>query len=93
MNSAWCLKITKFFYKAMFAIVGEWRGGGAPPYYIFFRRLPPIETDAPPMGHTLYLTKKLPHLKNNPPFPWKLEAPVHEMIPRKSTIFNNLKSN
>ena len=38
----------------------------------------------PPMGRTLYLKMKPP--------PLKPEAPFHEMIPRKSTIKNNLTS-
>ena len=42
----------------------------------------PIKTDASPWGTS--------HLKMNPP-PLKLEAPFHEMIPRKSTN-NNFKS-
>ena len=62
----------------------------------FFSNLPPpTKSDAPHGAH--------PPLKNEPPpppqsekqsplLPLKREAPFHKMIPRKSTIINNLKS-
>ena len=67
--------------------------GGVPPSNNFFRN-PPIKTDAnpPPPPH---LKMKPLDLKNNPPPPFpplKREVSFHEMIPRKSTINNNLKS-
>ena len=56
---------------------------------------PPTKTDVPPMGHPLHLKMKPPlDLRNKPPPPppsLKHETPVHEMIPRKSTVNNNLK--
>ena len=46
-----------------------------------------------PPGHPLpHLKVKPTHLKNKPPTPLKRETPFHEMIPRKITINNNLKS-
>ena len=39
-----------------------------------------------------HLKMKPPHPKNNPPPPLKHETPFHEIIPRKSTINNKLKS-
>ena len=65
---------------------------GCPPIQQFFlNSLPPIKTNASPWGSS--------HLKMNPPI-WKTippsfkrESPFHEMIPRKSTINSNLKSN
>ena len=40
-----------------------------------------------------HLKMRPPHLKNTPPPPpLKREVPFQEMIPRKSTINNNLKS-
>ena len=52
--------------------------GEYPPSNNFFQNSAPlIETDAPPWG--------------TPP-PLEREAPFHEMIPRKSTVNNNLKS-
>ena len=65
---------------------GAWgAGGGAPPILIFFEPLP-IKTNAPHGAH--------PPLKNEAPPapPLKSKAPFHEMIPRKSTTNNNLKS-
>ena len=68
-----------------FPIVGRTWGGCPPLCYNFFEKLP-IKPDAPPWG------TPTPHLKMKPPNPLKHEAPFHEMIPRKSTINNNLKS-
>ena len=45
------------------------------------------ETDAP------HLKMKPQYLKKQTPPPLKRETPFHEMILRKSTINNNLKSN
>ena len=73
---------------------GAWQ---APPSsYNFFLKLPSIKTDYPHEGAPP-LKNEAPHLKNNTPPPppsppLKHEAPFHEMIPRKSTINNNLKS-
>ena len=54
-----------------------------PPYDLFEK---PPSKPMPPMGCT-------PHEKTTPhPLPLKRQAPFHEMIPRKSTINNNLKS-
>ena len=70
--------------------------GGAPhpPSYVFFFENRPIKTDAPPNGVHPPLKNEAPDLKNTspPPPPLKRKAPFHEMIPRKSTINNNLKS-
>ena len=65
---------------------GRGHGGHLPPIQRFF----PNPPSKPPMGYPSYLKMKPLHLKNNPPL--KREAPFHEMIPRKSTINNNLKS-
>ena len=48
----------------------------------------------PPMGHPLppHLKMKLSPSEKQPPPPLKCEVPFHEMIPRKSTLNNNLKS-
>ena len=66
--------------------------GGAPrPSYNFLETPSPIKTDAPPWGVTPHLKMKPPPSEKQTP-PLKREAPFHEMIPRKSTINNNLKS-
>ena len=49
----------------------------------------PHQDRNPSMGH-LPVKNEAPHLKNTHPL--KREAPFHEMIPKKSTINNNLKS-
>ena len=61
-------------------------GGEAPPPYptTFFENLPPSKSMPP-------------HLEKNPPsekqtLSLKSEAPFHEKIPRKSTLYNSLKS-
>ena len=69
---------------------GDW---GAPPYLtIFFKNSPPKPMLAlwgtPPLPH---LKMKLPPSEKQPP-PLKHDTPFYEMIPRKSTINNNLKS-
>ena len=66
-------------------------GGRTPHPTIFFKK-PFIKTDVPPRGAHLHLKMKPPHLKKHPFPPLKREAPFHEMIPRKSTINNNLQS-
>ena len=64
---------------------------GWPPTYDFFRN--PPSKPMPPMVRTPHLKMSpAPHLKNTPPPPLKREATFHEMIPKKSTINNNLKS-
>ena len=89
----------KFYRKgAGFPIGGGMGGGGGvlPHPMNFFEKNPPplLKTNAPHGVHPPHLKMKSPHLKNNPPPPpLKREAPFHdEMIPRKSTINNNLKS-
>ena len=65
-------------------------GGHPPNLTIFFKTLPPTKTD-----ELAWVPR--PHLKMKPPI-WKTNHPLkdetlfHEMIPRKSTIINNLKS-
>ena len=44
----------------------------------------------PPKGHPPLKNEVPPSEKQIPPL--KCEAPFHEMIPRKNTINNNLKS-
>ena len=58
---------------------GGGHGGALPPHIFrfFFQTLPPIKIDALPMGHPLLKMKR---------------ETCHEMIPRKITINNNLKS-
>ena len=56
---------------------------------IFFEN-PPIKTDAPLWGIPQLKNEARPSEKQIPPL--KHETPLHEMIPRKSTINNNLKS-
>ena len=53
---------------------------------------PLIKPDAPQWGAPP-LKNEAPHLKPPPSPPLKREATFHEMIPRKSAINNNLKSN
>ena len=69
---------------------GAW-GGGAPSILRFFSNpLPSPQNQCPPWAS--------PHLKMKPPSsdkqttPIETWIPVHEMISRKSTINNNLKS-
>ena len=56
---------------------------GAPLMLQFFFETPPHQNQSPVGVH--------PPLKNEAP-PFKPKTPFHEMIPRKSTIKNNLKS-
>ena len=65
--------------------------GGRPPSCNVFRN-PPTKTDAP-HGASPPFKNEGPQLKNNPPPLLKRETPFHEIIPRKSTINNNLISN
>ena len=53
----------------------------------------PIKTDAPHGTQPPLKNEAPPSEKHPSPTPLKCEAPFHEMIPRKSTINNNLKSN
>ena len=67
--------------------------GGHPPNPVnFFETLPSHIKLIPPHGASPHLKMKSSHLKNKPLPPLKREAPYHEMIPRKSTINNDLKS-
>ena len=69
-----------------------WGGHGRAPLTILrFFEPPPPSKPMPPMGHTPHLKMKLP-LSEKQTLPLKREAPFHKMIPRKSTINNNLKS-
>ena len=78
----------------------SWKGflivGGIPPTILQFFSNPslPLKSDAPlpPNGaHALLKNEALPSEKQPPPS-FKREGPFHGMIPRKSTINNNLKS-
>ena len=66
-------------------------GGGTLPYYKFFPTTspPPIKTDVPSWGVAPLKNEARPSEKQTPPL--KREALFHEMIPRKSTMNNNLK--
>ena len=68
----------------------RWGAWGCPSILGFFLETP-LSKPMPSMGCTPHLKIKPPHLKNKPN-PLKREALFHEMIPRKSTINNNLKS-
>ena len=65
-----------------------------PTSYDFFRTPPPpIKSDAPHGAHPLLKNEPPPQSEKQTPHPpLKREAPFHKMIPRKSTIINNLKS-
>ena len=64
--------------------------GGTLPYYKFFPTpSPPIKTDVPSWGVAPLKNEARPSEKQTPPL--KREALFHEMIPRKSTMNNNLK--
>ena len=75
-----------------FPIVGGM--GGTSHLPIFFKSPPHHQNRCPPWGTPLPLKMKpSPSEKQTPPPPQlKHETPCHEMIPRKSTINNNLKS-
>ena len=78
-------------YDAGFLIVeGAWGGHPLRHPTIFF--VTPLSKPMPHMGCPPFKLKPPPHLKNNPFPPLKHEALFHEMIPRKDTINNNLKS-
>ena len=63
-----------------------------PPILLIFSKTPPTKTDVPHMEHAPHL-KMTPQSEKQPPPPsLKHETPFHEMLPRKSTINNNLKS-
>ena len=70
-------------------------GGGhpPPPSNDFFWK-PPSKL-MPPMGYPPYKNEDAPIWKTTPPPshpPLKHEVPFHEIIPRKGTVNNNLKS-
>ena len=65
------------------------RAGVLPHPAIFFEN-PPLKTDAPLWGILKLKNEARPSEKQIPPL--KHETPLHEMIPRKSTINNNFKS-
>ena len=82
----------------MFAMGGVGAGfpqwgehGGHPPILQIFSNLlpPPIKTDVPSWGVAPLKNEARPSEKQTPPL--KREALFHEMIPRKSTMNNNLK--
>ena len=87
-STHWLLKILfQYAWKTWFAKVV---GGGCPLSYDFLWP-PPHQNWFPPPWDAL------PHLEMKPPIwkmnsPLKHETPFLEMIPRKSTINNNLKS-
>ena len=65
----------------------------APHPTIFFKTPPLPSKPMPPMGCTPPLKDEAPPYEKHPPSPlMKPKAPANEMIPRKSTINNNLKS-
>ena len=74
-----------------FPIVGVGHGGTHPPHPTNFFKNPPSKL-MPPMGCTPFLKMKPSPSEKQPLPPLKCEAPFHEMIPRKRTITNNLKS-
>ena len=84
----------KILHSTRFPIVGGMGAWHPPPSFNFFRPPSPHQNQCPPWGTppSPHLKMKPPHLKNNPPPPLKCEVPFHEMIPRKSTINNNLQS-
>ena len=77
-----------------FSIVRGHQGAPPPILQFFSKPVPSTHQNrcSPPMGCTLHLKMKPTQLKNKLPPPLKREAPFHELIPRKSTINNNLKS-
>ena len=64
--------------------------GGMPPIIWYFSTLLPSKL-MPPMGRSPSLKNKAPSSEKQTPL-LKCKAPIHEMIPRKSTMNNNLKS-
>ena len=77
-----------------FPIVGSmWGHGGHPTHpAIFFENPHPIKTDAPNGAHPLLKNEAPPPSEKHPCLLLKRKIPYHEMIPRKSTINDNLKS-
>ena len=65
-------------------------GVGGPLSYDFFQPPPPTKTNAP-HGVPPPLKNEAPPSEKQP-LPLKHETPFHKMIPRKSTINNNLNS-
>ena len=72
-----------------FPIVGG-SMGGIPPNYDFFLKLPHQNRCSPHGAHPPLKNEAPPYPKDKSPL--RREVPFHEMIPRKSTINNNLKS-
>ena len=74
---------------------GEEGGWVVPPILQFFWA-PTNQNQCPHMGRpNPYLKMKPPIWKENPKLKWlieTIETPLHEMIPRKRTINNNLES-
>ena len=64
--------------------------GGMTPIIWHFSTLLPSKL-MPPMGRSPSLKNKAPSSEKQTPL-LKCKAPIHEMIPRKSTMNNNLKS-
>ena len=71
--------------------IGRAWGGASSILRFFLKPPPPTKTDAFPWGTPHLKIKPHPSEKQPPP-QLKHETPFHEMIPRKSTINNNLKS-
>ena len=83
--------VVLFTINARVSHSGGHGGDTPPPSYDFFSKTPPTKTDAPHMEHPPLLNDP-PIWKTKPPPSLKHETPFHEMLPRKSTINNNLKS-
>ena len=87
-STHWLLKILSVCMEDMVCHSGGW---GVPPILWFSLTPSPPKSFPPPPWDAL------PHLEMKPPIwkmnsPLKHETPFLEMIPRKSTINNNLKS-
>ena len=87
-NSYFNAPLSDTNWNEFYVKMGEWGAWGArgapPPQSNNFFENSTIKTNVTPWVATS-------HLKMKPP-PLKCEAPFHEIIPRKSTIINNLKS-
>ena len=62
--------------------------GALPPSYNFLQKPPPSKWMPTPTKDEVSSSEKQTPF----PLPLKHEAPFHDMIPRKSTVNNNLKS-
>ena len=80
-----------WFYSRVSHSGGDGGMGSTPNPMVFFEPPPLIKTNATPRGAHPPLKNEVPYLKTTSP-PLKSEATFLEMIPRKSTINNNLKS-